>query len=1078
MKKIFPFLLTFFVIFFGLSQTKKNAQKAVPKTDKVAEALRVMHKKNLEKSPFKQTLTYNSAKRKSLGIPPNKYFEQEWELTMDPKLGKPNLPKLYSLRESLNNNYKEILKTGRVPGDAVDNNWVERGPTNVGGRVRAIMYDPNDPSNETVFAGGVSGGLWKNTNISNASSVWTRVNIPENLSVSTIVSDPNNPMIFYAGTGESYVGGDVNGDGVWKSTDGGNTWNRIFGGISGATNFQSASVLTVNAPSGIGPFNTYETTNFGTAITSAITSDVVLVNDGSTAPTLGCNALTAGSLTGKIALIRRGTCTFVTKVKNAQDAGAIAVIVMNNVEGTPVPMGGTDATITIPSVMISKADGDLLETAVNSGTVNITLNPNNGGFTGNLVPGIQHINDIKIRKIGSNSEIYVAVGDTFYSAANMTTYMGGTSIGLYKSVDEGLNWSKVSLPLTANGKPYAINDIEFGADNKVWISTTNSDIWSNGGGIIFSSTDGNTFNQSYAVTNGKRIQIEASPSAANTIYVLAETSDTAAPVTLLKTTDAFASTSSMALPADADTGIGSTDFTRGQAFYDLLLKVDPTNDQILYAGGIDLFRSTNAGTSWTQISKWSNNNNLAALSCSLVHADQHVMAFKPGNTNMALFGNDGGIFYASNLASAATSATISSRNSGLNVTQFYSVGVAPSNAVSGLTNDYFAAGAQDNGTQYFGNVSGSTNPSVQSQGGDGAFTMFDQGADKYYVSNYVYNASINARNVSTGATKVVNSESTSNGAFIAPMTIDSNLDMLFADYTTSTGTPQLRRYTNIKPGVTSAVIKSLLTNALLTSSPTALTVSKYTTTSTTLLVGTRLGKLLRLTNANATATWTDITGPSFVGSISDVEYGASENEIFVTMHNYGVVSIWYTANATAAIPTWVNKEGDLPDLPVKAILKNPLNSEEVIIGTELGTWYTNNFSAASPNWKQSYNGMSNVKVTDLDLRDDNTIFAATYGRGIFSGKFTADTLGTINVTNNNLLVVYPTVSKGSINISATKSLGNVEVNVLDVSGKQVYSKNLVVDKNPKEIILNTAPGVYLVKVSYGNKVETKKIIIE
>lgn len=1072
--------MTLFVVFFGFSQSKKVSPKASQKVDKVAQALRVLHKQNLDKSPFKQTLTYNSAKRKSIGIPPNKYYEQEWELTMDPKLGKPNIPKLISLRESLNEERKQMLSTGRVPGDAVDNNWVERGPTNVGGRVRAIMYDPNDATNETVFAGGVSGGLWKNTNISNASSVWTRVNIPENLAVSSITSDPNNPQIFYVGTGESYVGGDVNGDGLWKSTDGGNTWSRIFGGISGATTFQSASLLNVNSPSGTGPFNTYETTNFGTAITTAITADVVLVNDGSTSPTLGCNALTAGSLAGKIALVRRGTCTFVTKVKNAQDAGAIAVVVMNNVAGTPVPMGGTDATITIPSVMISKPDGDLLEAAVNSGTVNITLNPNNGGFTGNLVPGIQHINDVKVRKVGSASEVYVAVGDTFYSSANMTTYMGGTSIGLYKSVDNGLNWSKVPLPLTANGKPYAINDIEFGADNKVWISTNNSDIWSNGGGIIFSSTDGDTFTQAYAVTNGKRIQIETSPSAANTIYVLAETSDTAAPVSLIKTTDAFATTTAMALPADADTGVGATDFTRGQAFYDLLLKVDPTNDQVLYAGGIDLFRSTNAGTSWTQISKWSNNNNLAALTCSLVHSDQHVMTFKPGNTNMALFGNDGGVYYSSNLSSAATSATISSRNSGLNVTQFYSVGVAPSTAVSGLANDYFAAGAQDNGTQYFASVSGSTNPSVQSQGGDGAFTMFDQGADKYYVSNYVYNASINARNVSTGATKIVNSETTSNGAFIAPMAIDSNLDMLFSDYTSgTTGTAQLRRYTNIKPGVTSAVIKSVLTNALLTSSPTALTVSKYTTTSTTLLVGTRLGKLLRLTNANATATWVDITGPSFVGSISDVEYGASEDEIFVTMHNYGVVSIWYTANATAAIPTWVNKEGDLPDLPVKAILKNPLNAEEVIIGTELGTWYTNNFSAASPNWKQSYNGMSNVKVTDLDLRDDNTIFAATYGRGVFSGKFTADALGTSNVNNNSLLVVYPTVSKGKINVYATRSLGNADLSIVDVSGKQVYSKKLFVDKTPKEIVLNNlTPGVYFVKVSYGSKVETKKIIIE
>ena len=117
---------------------------------------------------------------------------------------------------------------------------------------------------------------------------------------------------------------------------------------------------------------------------------------------------------------------FVLKVKAAQDAGAVGVIMMNNVAGTPVAMGGTDATINIPSIMISKEDGDMLEAAVLSGTVSGTLNPVlAGAFTGNLVPGQQHINDIKIRNNGGVSEIYVAVGDTFYSAANQATYLGG-----------------------------------------------------------------------------------------------------------------------------------------------------------------------------------------------------------------------------------------------------------------------------------------------------------------------------------------------------------------------------------------------------------------------------------------------------------------------------------------------------------------------------------------------------------------------------------------------------------------------------------------------------------------------------
>ena len=64
---------------------------------------------------------------------------------------------------------------------------------------------------------------------------------------------------------------------------------------------------------------------------------------------------------GAVALVDRGTCSFVQKVSNAQAAGAIAVIVVNNVAGPPTTMGGTDPTITIPSVMVSLADGGVIK---------------------------------------------------------------------------------------------------------------------------------------------------------------------------------------------------------------------------------------------------------------------------------------------------------------------------------------------------------------------------------------------------------------------------------------------------------------------------------------------------------------------------------------------------------------------------------------------------------------------------------------------------------------------------------------------------------------------------------------------
>lgn len=99
---------------------------------------------------------------------------------------------------------------------------------------------------------------------------------------------------------------------------------------------------------------------FGPKLTKTpVYGKLVLVNDGSTQPTLGCNTLVnADLLKGNIALIVRGTCGFTTKVLNAQNAGAIGVLVVNSSGATPTAMTGTSTTINIPSLAISQANGN------------------------------------------------------------------------------------------------------------------------------------------------------------------------------------------------------------------------------------------------------------------------------------------------------------------------------------------------------------------------------------------------------------------------------------------------------------------------------------------------------------------------------------------------------------------------------------------------------------------------------------------------------------------------------------------------------------------------------------------------
>lgn len=1028
------------LIVFGLLISTKNTSKTE------IEKLREKHLSYLNNSPFKESLKLSKEERKAAGLPPNKYNEEMWSLTMDPSTGKPHPERVLKLQERLIAN--------RVPGEA-SMPWVERGPDNVGGRTRAIMFDPNDATNKRVFAGGVSGGLWVNDDITDANSAWSEVNIPQNLGISCITYDPNDTNTFYVGTGESYVFGDVNGNGLWKSTDAGLTWTNVFGGVDNVIP-GTLSNLTINSPGSIAGDYSFVPAGFGSPIGS-FTGNLILVNDGSGSPTLACNALTnGGAVSGNIAVIERGNCEFGTKVLNAQNSGAVAAIVINNVADAPITMGpgANGGSVTIPSLMISQADGAGILTELGNGNpINVSI----VGGTNTFVTGISHINDIIVRDAGSGvSEVFVAASDAAFryspgapGETPITTF-AFDEFGLFKSTNGGTDWTQIDLTIGRNN-PFMPNDLEIAADNKVWLSTTNSVTYGDGGGRILSSSDGTNFSLEYSVPNADRTQIAVSGTNAETVYVLAEVGSTP---TLISTTNGFTSTTTLGQPNDADPGIPATDFTRGQSFYDLMLEVDPTNDNNLFVGGIDIFASTDAGSNWTQRTHW-----YGGFGYQNVHADQHAAAFGNNDPTKMLFSNDGGVYYSSN-----SGGLIQARNTNFNTLQFYkgAIGADPNN-------EKLLAGAQDNGSHLINNASAGINSSNQIRGGDGCFVFIDKD-NEYMIASYVYN-SFTYHNYSSGSSIYTIDNNTSTGNFVNPGALDSANNIL---YTNGTSTSiQINRYTL---GTTSSSLTAL-TNPLLTGQPTAFKPSTFTTT--TLFVGTADGKLLKLTNANTSPTWTDITGNDFIGSISCVELGATENDIYVTFYNYGVTSVFYSNDGGA---TWLNKENDLPDFPVRAIMPNPLNANEVIVGTELGVWASPNFNDATPNWYQAQNGMKDVKVTSFDLRTtDNTVLASTYGRGMFTGQFTsaASGLSVDEFDKNNLITVYPTVSNGEITISSIADIREGAINVFDINGRNVYNTKVNFDSGLEQpLTLNLSSGMYILKFSGNDKQSSHKIIIE
>lgn len=151
-----------------------------------------------------------------------------------------------------------------------------------------------------------------------------------------------------------------------------NTGNEVWIGPNAVAAVPSvlggAPQLVVNSPGGIAGTYVAGQAGFGAPVVApGVTADVVYA-----LPNNGCTPLTnTADVAGKVALIDRGTCTFIVKAKNAQNAGAVGVIIANNVAGPAPGLGGCDGTVTIPVISVSQSNGNLIK--ANLPGVNATI---------------------------------------------------------------------------------------------------------------------------------------------------------------------------------------------------------------------------------------------------------------------------------------------------------------------------------------------------------------------------------------------------------------------------------------------------------------------------------------------------------------------------------------------------------------------------------------------------------------------------------------------------------------------------------------------------------------------------------
>ncbi len=657
-------------------------------------------------------------------------------------------------------------------------------------------------------------------------------------------------------------------------------------------------------------------------------------------------------------------------------------------------------------------------------------------------------------------KVIVTAAGTVLISTRESTNEGGSG-GVFRSTNDGASWDRVitgrsgDMEIAANGDIYAARGI------------------GSGSGLLFRSTDDGVNWEGITPPGGNplRIQIAVAPSASSTtantvLYAVAQDASDTREVTWFQRSDDGGETwTNLTIPEYREQSCvtAGRDFTRGQAFYNLILSVYPEDSDVVIMGGINVLKSSDGGVTMSEVSYWTGDDNNTTCD-DFVHADQHEMVFRPGFPAEAIFGHDGGVSYSNNIG-ISSDPSFETRNNNYSVTQFYSVAA---DNISG--SNYFLAGSQDNGTQRFSDGNG--NSTTEATGGDGGFTHIDQGDRLYQITSFTGNTINHSSN--GGITFPFLTGSNLDGLFINPTDLDNDSHILY-----SAGNPnELYRIKNIN--TTNPDDQEILELTLGQVSH----INADANEPNRIFIGSRQAGVFRVDNADSeTPDVVDISSNiSATGNVSSISIGSSDDELLVTFSNYGVSSVWYSSNGGSS---WVNKDDashGLPDIPVRWSIFNPNNTSEVLLATELGVWSTDNISASNPEWEPTVNDLANVRCDMFQYREaDDVLILATFGRGVYTSDVFSSTSDTTPPTavsfkptegsGNNFfdpeieIQFSEPIKRGTGNITIFRSSDDSTFDVIDVANTTTTGNTVLITavtdfETSTEYYVNVEPGAF------------------
>lgn len=592
----------------------------------------------------------------------------------------------------------------------------------------------------------------------------------------------------------------------------------------------------------------------------------------------------------------------------------------------------------------------------------------------------------------------------------------GTS-GFYRSTDAGVNWILVNA----------------GRCDDVVASPTGDTVYIIGSGVSYRmSTDGGvTFTavSGSGMTIGTRNQLAICRNAPNVLY---SASYSGSSIRVFKSTNYGLNYTE---PAPG------TDFAGSQAWYDFYMHVNPVDPNYAYVGSIDIWRTTNGGTSFQNISN--------GYTGGPVHVDQHNMAFHPTNPDVLIAVNDGGVWRSTNRGT-----DWQNLNSDISVTQFYRIASDPSNA------SHILGGTQDNGTQ---RTLGTMNWTA-AFGGDGGEVCF-QSQNNLFMLGETQNNGVRRSN--DGGTSWVNATNglTGTGAWVGPLISHPTLPEIFY-----TARQQVFKSTNW--GVIWEPISSGTTGVLR-----ELAISK---SNPDVLFATYGAAVYRSTNGGVTFTNVTTGLPSRVIT-SVYVHPDSSNVAIVTFSGFGAGKIYKTTNGAAS---WFSVSGNLPDSPCNdGMFYYPgFSTSTLLAAMDIGVFVTTDYGAT---WSELAEGLPNTVSISLDYNQaTGKLRIGTHGRGTWEAN------GVIGIISYNSKVPasyalsqnYPNPFNPVTNIKYDLlRSGEVRLAVYDMVGREIETiinsrqnaGSYVVQFDASRL----TSGVYFYTLRTGDYTATKKMVI-